>query len=75
MAKLKCLDYECREVLTDEQSKLVLDEKTYEVLRRYQRALEVDMDRDKIWCPNTDCNTVLSLKETKKQSKGKSLVC
>ena len=54
---------------------MILDEETYAKLRRYQLALEVDMDKDKIFCPNTDCNTVLSLKETKKLSVGKTWQC
>ena len=75
MAKLKCLNYECSERLTDEQNRLILDDDTYAKLRRYQTALEVDMNKDKIFCPNTKCNSVLSVKETKKMSTGKFLVC
>ena len=56
VSKLKCLDYECREVFTDEQNRLILDDETYTVLKRYQTALEVDKDRDKFFCPNTKCN-------------------
>ena len=75
VSKLKCLDYECREVLTDEQNRLILDDETYTRLKRYQTALEVDKDKDKIFCPNIKCYKVLSLKELKKENKGKKLVC
>ena len=33
------------------------------------------MDRDKFFCPNTDCNTVLSFAQTKKLSTGKTWQC
>lgn len=71
VSKLKCLDYECRELLTDEQSRAVLDDATYKILKRYQEALDIERDKDKIRCPNTECEKVLNLKEIKKSSKGK----
>ena len=76
VSKLKCLDYECRELLTDEQSRAVLDDATYIILKRYQEALEIERDKDKFRCPNTACEKVLILSQVKKSSKGKKfLVC
>ena len=54
----------------------MLDEDTYIILKRYQEALQIERDKDKFRCPNTECEKVLSLKELKKSSKGKkALVC
>ena len=63
VSKLKCLDYECRELLTDKQSRAVLDDATYKILKRYQEALDIERDRHKIRCPNTECEKVINLKE------------
>ena len=71
VSKLKCLDYECRELLTDKQSRAVLDDATYKILKRYQEALDIERDRHKIRCPNTECEKVINLKEIKKAEKGK----
>lgn len=69
VSKLKCLDYECRATFSEEEYKQILDEKMYLRMSRFQQALKVARDPDLFFCPNTKCESSLSLKELKKAIK------
>jgi len=67
IGKLKCLEYECREIISNEIAHQVLDEDTYKKFLRFRQSIEIDKNPDLLWCPGPGCETVLKKSQLKKE--------